>query len=139
MDRQPEVSSLIQTAELKSATISLTAGIRDPLGEKLIFAFGKDFDDLLRVEDTTQRARSVWKWQIDTLAADDSHGSSEVWGRGEEKRKREKGRERGRRFKLRKKAASRVTTYIFKNRDFWHLNISHWRSRDMKPPPLYLL
>lgn len=108
LDGQPDVSSLIEMAELKSATISLTSGIGVSLGGRQICAFGKYFDDLLRVEDSTQRTRSVWKWHFAALAVNDSHGNLEVWGCGEEKRKKEKRGQLGRRVKTKKLSPKRL-------------------------------
>lgn len=105
MHGQLEVPSLTYIAEF----ISLISGIRASLGKNNL-CFGKYFDNLLKVENKTQRACSVWKWQIATLAAYDMLGNLEKRGEQGEG----EGKLVGRRLKLGKTTVGGVTKHFLR-------------------------
>ena len=67
------MSSLIYIAELKSATTSLTSGLRVLLGKKQ-FLLWKILRQSSEGGRSGSESMSVWKWQIAKLAAYDMHG-----------------------------------------------------------------
>lgn len=106
------------------------------LREKKHLCFGKYFDDLLRLEDKTKRAGSIWKWQIVTLAAYAMRRNLEVWESGDRRSGKGRGEANWQEIKAKEEDSWWGDQMFFKNRDFQHPNISHLQSQDMKTPCL---